>query len=337
MTDFSVVICTYNGADKLPSVLERLRCQQLAENVRWEVLVVDNNSSDGTASVVHHYQQNWRADVSLRYCFESKQGLAYARRCALRYVTAPIIGFLDDDNLPEETWVYNAWWFGHQHPHAGAYGSEVHPIYEVPPPVGFRRIAPLLAIINRGHQPFIYTARRGVLPAGAGMVIRRDVWFAHVPDHPQLVGVRDQSLQAKGEDVETLSYIRDGGWEVWHNPDMKIEHHIPAARMQRAYLVKLCRSVGLNRFPLRMMRYRPWQRPLVLPLYILNDLKRLLLYCIRHYRSLPEDIVCACEFTLLSSSLISPVYHGLSRLAALGKNRFITPPHNHSSGHETVH
>ena len=169
------------------------------------------------------------------------------------------------------------------------------------------------------------------------MVVRYEAWVAHVPAQPRLVGVRDKSLQAKGEDVETLSYIRDAGWEVWHNPDMKIQHYIPAERMQRTYLLKLCRSVGLNRFPLRMIRYCSWQRPLVLPLYILNDLRRLVLYCIRHYHSLPEDIVCACEFTLLGSTLISPMYHALTCLAGLGKSRFITPTHNHPSGHETVH
>ncbi|MEL6381491.1 MAG: hormogonium polysaccharide biosynthesis glycosyltransferase HpsE [Cyanobacteria bacterium J06626_18] len=319
MADFSVVICTYNGAGNLSLVLERLRHQQAPASLSWEVVVVDNNSTDDTPSVVRDYQQAWAGVIPLHYYFERQQGLAYARRCALRHVTAPLIGFLDDDNFPSETWVGDAWQFGCQHPRAGAYGSEVQPVYDAPPPEGFRRIASLLAIINRGDQPFVYAARPGVLPSGAGMVVRREAWLAHVPKQPKLAGVSDRSLKAKGEDVETLSYIRDAGWEVWHNPTMKIQHHIPTERIQPAYLIKLCRSVGLNRFPLRMIRHRPWQRPFVLPLYALNDLRRLVLYLMRHYRSLSGDVICACELTLLTSSLISPLYHWFSDLSMLGR------------------
>ena len=315
MVDFSVVICTYNGARKLPQVLERLKLQRSTVNICWEVVVIDNNSHDDTASVVQHYQQHWRSEIPLRYYFEPRQGLAYARRYAVHHVKAPLIGFLDDDNLPQETWVYESWWFGHQHSQAGAYGSEVKPIYDAPPPAGFRRIAPLLAIIERGDQPFIYTQRHGVLPAGAGMVVRRAAWFAHVPAQPRLAGVTSKSLKNKGEDVETLSYIRDAGWEIWHNPAMVIQHHIPTERIQRSYLLRLCRAVGLNRFPLRMGRYQPWQQPFMLFLYMLNDLRRLILYIMSNYRSLPGDVVCACEFALLSTSLISPLYHSYSKLA----------------------
>lgn len=329
MIDFSVVICTHNGADRLPQLLNALKVQKLPSEVSWEVLVVDNNSTDQTAQVVRQYRQNWIVTVPLRYCVEPQQGLAYARRCAIRHVSTPLVGFLDDDNLPSQGWVYAAWHFGCQHPRAGAYGSMVQPVYDAPPPPNFRRIAALLAIIDRGEHPFVYAARRGVLPAGAGMVIRRQAWLAHVPERPALMGVASNSLQGKGEDVETLSYIRDAGWEVWHNPAMQIAHHIPAKRLQKAYLINLCRSVGLNRFPLRMVRYRPWQRPFVLPLYLLSDLRRLVLYLLQNFPTLPRDVVCACELTLLSSSLVSPFYHGLGRFSVWKKARplpSIPPP-----------
>lgn len=324
MTDFSVVICTYNGAQKLPWVLDKLKLQEQVLEINWEVLVVNNNSTDETAAVICQYQQSWLPGVPLRSCFEAEQGLAYARRCAIQHVQAPLVGFLDDDNLPGTTWVYEAWRFGTLHPQAGAYGSEVCPIYDVLPPSGFGRIAPLLAIIERGDQPFIYSQRRGVLPAGAGMVVRRQAWLTHVPERPWLAGVTARSLRTKGEDVETLSYIRDGGWDVWHNPAMKIQHHIPAERIQRAYLLRLCCSVGLNRFPLRMGRYQPWLRPFVLPLYMGNDLKRLIVYLLRNYRWLPDDVVCACEVALLGSSLISPFYHWYSQFMAWVQYRPMT-------------
>ncbi|MEO0706060.1 MAG: glycosyltransferase, partial [Cyanobacteria bacterium J06649_5] len=88
--DFSVVICTYNGALRLPKLLDRLQQQQAG--CRWEVLVVDNNSGDRTSDVVKAHQRHWRSDVPFRYCFEPEQGLAFARRCAIRQTSGSLIG-----------------------------------------------------------------------------------------------------------------------------------------------------------------------------------------------------------------------------------------------------
>lgn len=57
MVDFTVAIPTYNGAQRLPDVLEALKLQTGTESFIWEVLVVDNNSQDTTAEVVKAYQQ----------------------------------------------------------------------------------------------------------------------------------------------------------------------------------------------------------------------------------------------------------------------------------------
>ncbi|MEM9806454.1 MAG: glycosyltransferase, partial [Cyanobacteria bacterium P01_D01_bin.56] len=80
MVDFTVVIPTYNGAQRLPKVLEALRSQLNTDGFQWEVLVVDNNSSDATAELIKNYQANWSASPSLRYSFEIRQGAAYARQ-----------------------------------------------------------------------------------------------------------------------------------------------------------------------------------------------------------------------------------------------------------------
>ncbi|MEB3269075.1 MAG: hormogonium polysaccharide biosynthesis glycosyltransferase HpsE [Leptolyngbya sp.] len=309
MVDFSVVICTFNGANRLPQVLEDLKRQQVIQSLDWEVIVVDNNSCDRTPEIVQTYQQTWLPLVPLRYCFEPRQGIAYARRCALDHSTAPLVGFLDDDTQPSPTWVQAAYDFGQSHPQAGAYGSAIQAQTEVPLPPQFERIAPLLAIIDRGPHPFAYQGRHSVLPAGAGMVVRRQAWDACVPTHPHLRGVNGTSLAQKGEDVETLSYIRDGGWQVWHNPAMAIAHHLPAHRLQRPYLANLGRAIGLSRWPLRRLRHRPWQRSWVCLAYGLNDLRRLVVYGLCHGLPLVQgDAVCACEWSLRLYSLLSPLY-----------------------------
>ncbi|MEM1255199.1 MAG: glycosyltransferase, partial [Cyanobacteria bacterium P01_H01_bin.21] len=161
MTHFSVVICTYNGESRLPTLLDRLRSQHLPHPLTWEILIVDNNSHDQTAQCIRAYQQQWPEHIPLRYLFEPRQGLAYARRCAIRAVNSELIGFLDDDTLPANDWVAQAYKFGQHHPHIGAYGSAIDGRYESEPPAGFERIASCLAVIQRGDTPFQYHPKQG--------------------------------------------------------------------------------------------------------------------------------------------------------------------------------
>lgn len=308
MTDFSVVVCTYNGEHRLPPLLDRLRSQLTPKNLTWEILIVDNNSHDQTAQCVRTYQNQWPARSILRYTFVPRQGLAYARRCAMQTVTSELVGFLDDDTLPAIDWVTQAYGFGQRYPQVGAYGSALEGHYESAPPEGFERIASCLAIIQRGDKPFQYPTKQGVLPAGAGMVIRRQAWQLCIPPEPALTGVCGKSLQAKGEDVETLSYIRQGGWPIWHNPQMQLTHIIPAARLRPAYLLNLFQCIGVSRYPLRCVRYPSWQRPWMLLIHGLNDLRKLITHILHSKQLYPTDIVTACERTLLVHSLLSPIY-----------------------------
>ena len=307
MVDFTVAICTYNGEKRLPILLERLRSQCKTHAFSWDILIVDNNSSDGTAQLIHQYYAHWPVEFPLRYCFEPKQGVAFARRRAIQETDSPLIGFLDDDTLPDENWVSAAHEFAQEHPEAGAWGGQIRADYEVYPPPNFHRIAACLAIIERGENPFQYSPKRGVLPAGAGMVIRRRIWLAHVPKSPLLSGVCAGSLAEKGEDVETLSYIRKAGWPIWYAPKLQLSHHMPKGRLEKPYLIRLFHGIGLSRYPIRMLNHRPWQRPFVMPAYLLNDLRKLMAHIIKYREEIKNnDLVAICEMELFKSSVLSP-------------------------------
>ena len=152
MTEFSIIICTYNGEKRLPLVLSNIGKLNNLQQINWEVIVVDNNSQDKTKAVVSQFQQKWINFSRLRYCFEAKQGLAYARQKGVEEASSILIGFLDDDNIPEPGWLEEAIFFSKKHPHAGVIGSSIIGDYEVIPPPDFERIACFLAIVNRGEQ-----------------------------------------------------------------------------------------------------------------------------------------------------------------------------------------
>ncbi|BAZ51232.1 glycosyl transferase family protein [Nostoc sp. NIES-4103] len=305
--DFTVVIPTYNGESRLSKVLERLQTQTGVEQLNWEILVVDNNSSDNTAKLIQNYQANWSNHAPLRYCFEGKQGLAFARSKGIREAKGEFVGFLDDDNLPAPTWVKSAYKFGKENPKAGAYGSQIHGLFEVEPPENLKQIIFYLAINERGSQPLLYEPQKKGFPPGAGLVVRRQVWQDHVPQNLFLVGRVGSSMLA-GEDSEALSYIHKAGWEIWYSPTMEIEHIIPSWRLEKKYLISLMHGIGLSRYHLRMSLIANWQQPFAFFIYLANDFRKLILHLIRYYAVLKSDLVAAIEMERLLTTFISPFY-----------------------------
>jgi glycosyltransferase involved in cell wall biosynthesis len=304
--DISVCICTYNGESRLPEVLECLLWQMNIGQLAWEVIVIDNNSSDGTAAVVEQFRQKWPRHVPLRYGFEPRQGASYARQRAIELARSPLVGFLDDDNNPAPLWVFAAYWFGHQHPQAGVYGSRIQGIFEVIPPPHFERIGSLLALTERGAAPLLYAPDRKVLPPGAGLVVRRQAWLEGVPTTLSLA--ERVGMRVTGEDLEIVLYIQRRGWDVWYNPAMRVQHRIPGQRLQRGYLLKLCQSIGLSRHRTRMLSLPRWQRPLVSPLYMMNDCRKMAHHVLKHRLSTFSDTVSVCELTLYWYSFLSLFY-----------------------------
>ncbi|TAF10951.1 MAG: glycosyltransferase family 2 protein [Nostocales cyanobacterium] len=313
MVDFTVVICTYNGENRIADVLEKLRSQIGTEDISWEILIIDNNSTDNTAAVIKNYISNWSEVYPLKYCFETEQGLAFARRCAIKEAKSDLIGFLDDDNLPYPNWVTEAYKFGQAHVNAGAYGGQIHGKFEVEPPPGFERIARFFAILE-GNKTYCYnekyqSTKKRMFPPGAGIVIRKQAWLESVPERQQITGVSGNSLITKCEDVEMLSYIFYAGWELWFNKDMNIDHKIPKSRLERDYIIRFFKGVGLSRYQTRIIAYKPWEKIFVVPAYMINDLRKIILHFIKYRNELNADIVAAGEMELLLKIFISPFYH----------------------------
>ena len=307
MIDFTVAIPTYNGAKRLAAVLKRLRQQVNTEHLTWEIIVVDNNSQDNTAKIVREYQSFWPQNNPLKYVFEAEQGAAFARNRAVLEAKGKLIGFLDDDNLPERDWVATACEFGQLHPKVGAYGSQVIGKFETEPPPNFKRIAGFFGITNRGNLAHRYEPKQKMLPAGAGLVVRRQAWLENVPKH-LVLNHKGKKEGLASEDLEALLYIQKAGWEIWYNPEMVIYHDIPSWRLQKNYLISVARCIGLSRYHLRMVRLKNWQKPFLIPVYFANDLRRLIVYWLKNRRAVKQDAIAACQLELLRCSLISPFF-----------------------------
>lgn len=97
----SVVVCTYNRAGLLATVLQTL-CTQTADRSDYEVIVVDNNSSDATRQVVQRFQRDC---VGVHYRFEPRQGLSHARNRGWQEARGRYVAYIDDDCRVPNSWV----------------------------------------------------------------------------------------------------------------------------------------------------------------------------------------------------------------------------------------
>ncbi len=99
----SVVICTNNRGAGLITCLQRLEEMEVPSNVLWELILVDNNSTDNTESVVAQFAAKSRLDV--RYVPEKRPGLSHARNAGIAAARGDIVAFTDDDCMVDKGWL----------------------------------------------------------------------------------------------------------------------------------------------------------------------------------------------------------------------------------------
>ena len=230
--DATVLICTYNRAPFLAETLDSLaRCRSA---LRWNVLVVDNNSTDDTRAVVTGQIAGY--PVPLAYLFEPRQGKSHALNTGLLATQAAFVIFTDDDVRVSEGWIDASCRAMIDDGGIDYTGGPVHPIWERPcPPWLDQRRADLwgtLAILDYGPEPFVFEERRRV-PLGANMAVRRTLIDRVGGFDPEL-GRRGDSLLGQ-EQAEFFCRSRAAGARGRYEPAMTLEHHVPARRLTLDY------------------------------------------------------------------------------------------------------
>jgi glycosyltransferase involved in cell wall biosynthesis len=318
--DISVAIPAYNGATRLPKLLDKLLTQTGVEKLNWEIIIVDNNSSDNTFEIIQDYQKIYDGKCYIRYFLETEQGAAFARIRAVREAKSQVIAFLDDDNLPAPDWLIESYNFGFEHPQAGAWSGQIHGDFEVKPPEEFERIQAFLAIREHGANPYLFDADNLRLPPGAALVVRKKAWDESVPKVLFLKGRLGKSMIG-GEDLEPLLYLHKAGWQIWYNPTMHTYHQIPHWRLERDYLLTLARGCGLCIFQLRLINTKNWQKPIVFVKTILGNLRRVLQHLIQYRGELKSNLIALFEMEFYLASMMSPIYYLKCNLGKVLKNK----------------
>jgi glycosyltransferase involved in cell wall biosynthesis len=236
----SVVICCHNSETRLPTTITHLKNQRIEGDLKWEVLVIDNASTDNTALVAH---QCWGDDgpAPLRVIQENRLGLSYARERGFDEARYDIVSFIDDDNWVTPQWVTTAGRCMSEDVQLGALGSANTAVADVAFPDWFARYSNYYAAWD---FPAAATIATSVL-IGAGMTVRKSVWqwLKNNGFHSQLTDRLGTNLSSSG-DLELGCAILLAGWKIRVEPRLELWHHMVPHRLRWDYLRRLIRGVG---------------------------------------------------------------------------------------------
>jgi len=240
----SVLICTYNRADLLGEMLQSLTTVQSART--WDVIVVDNNSSDRTREVVETFATSF--PVPLRYVFEARQGKSHALNTGIELSRGEIIVFTDDDVRVGPAWLDAACDTLDQQRDLDYTGGPVRPIWGAPPPRWLDQtrgdLWGTLAILDYGASPFVFEERHRV-PLGANMAVRRTL-IDRIGGFDPSLGRRGRSLLGQ-EQAEFFARSRFSGARGAYVPEMELDHHVPHTRLTKQYFRRWWYWKGVSR------------------------------------------------------------------------------------------
>ena len=231
-TDATILICTFNRATYLGETLDSL-AGSAARGFSWDVLVVDNNSSDDTRRVVE--ERIARFPVPLRYLFEGRQGKSTALNTGMSSARASIIVFTDDDVKVPDSWLGAAVRPLLERDDIDYTGGPVRPIWNGTPPRWLDETGNLggtIAVKDHGPRAFIFEEAHKT-PLGVNMAVRRRLIERIGGFRPDL-GRNGRALLGQ-EQAEFFYRSRAAGARGLYVPDMVLDHVVPSSRLTRSY------------------------------------------------------------------------------------------------------
>ena len=252
--NFSVIVATRNRAESLKDTLSKLASQETEGRFTYEVVVVDNGSSDSTRQVVETFAAGF--PVAVRYLREDRLGKPYALNTGMAHACGEIFAITDDDVMPTPGWLKGLW-SCFQEEKAEAVGGKILPLWVDGRPDWLtdellHHVGGSLGLVDRGDRRLF----QGCQWVGGNLAIRREVVAR--------VGGFDIRL-LRSQDTEYYQRCRRTGIRVVYEPGAVVRHKVGPERLTLKYLRIWRHRTGY--YHAYLPPWRKYHLLTVLPLY----------------------------------------------------------------------
>ncbi len=229
----SVCICTFRRGELLRKLLSKLESQQTENLFTYSVVVADNDFTRSAESVVAAFSRASRLPVT--YCVEPQQNIALVRNTALQHAEGDLIAFIDDDEFPEERWLFDLLHALEEYSADGVLGP-VKPYFESDPP-------PWIKKGRFFERPDHATNYKVTWPeARTGNVLfRRNIL-------DPLEAPFQSEFDTAGEDVDFFRRMMEKGCSFVWCSEAPVYEVVPASRCTCRYMLRRALLRGSN-FP----------------------------------------------------------------------------------------
>jgi glycosyltransferase involved in cell wall biosynthesis len=230
----SIILCTYNRGESLSKALQSLAASELPDSVEWEVVVVDNNSTDETRAVTEEFCRKY--PTHFRYVFGPRRGKSHALNLGIQEARGDVLAFTDDDVTVERSWAQNLTASLKDDAWAGAAGRTLPAQPFCMPswisPERPHALAPL-AIFD----PPLEAGDLNVPPYGVNMAFRKAVFQKHGGFRTDLGPGLGKGIPQKCEDSEFGARLLQAGEKLRYEPQAVLYHSVPPSRVQQSYFL----------------------------------------------------------------------------------------------------
>lgn len=234
----SVVVCTYNRAGLLEGCLKSL-AEQSADISGYEVIVVDNNSTDKTQEVANSFIKKY---PNFRYVKEPEQGLSHARNRGVKEARGEIVAFIDDDAIAEKNWL-SAILFAFEDPSISCIGGRIELLWLAERPDWLTDdFAAYLGLFDRGERRKTLTFPD--CPRGGNMAYRKII-FDRIGNFAETLGRVGNSL-ISNEEIEFCFRIEKAVMKSVFIPDALVYHHVTPNRLTKEWFYRRAYSQGCS-------------------------------------------------------------------------------------------
>jgi glucosyl-dolichyl phosphate glucuronosyltransferase len=247
----SAVVCTRNRAPLLARTLTSL-VEQDFPTTDFEILVVDNRSTDDTADIV----RGFNAQSPVRYLREDNLGLCFARNAGWRAASGNYIAYLDDDAIASPGWLSAIRAAFAADPLIGAVGGPCRPLWGAPRPQWLTdELLPSLTVLDWGPTAKVIENIDQEWIAGANMAVPKRILEQVGGFHPRLDRVGNNLLSSG--DIFLLKAICRHGYRCFYQPEMIVGHLVPASRLTQQWFCSRYYWQGISDAAMQLLDEAP--------------------------------------------------------------------------------